>query len=128
MKLSALMPSKYFKPDHIEGTEMVVTVSSFSVESMGMPGKEEEKPVMYFEEAPQGLPLNKTRLKNLQAVFGTDETDDMVGEKVLLVKGKATFQGEMVDSIYIQPAPKSKAVTKAKKEQASLEEDDIPFA
>jgi hypothetical protein len=90
--------SNYLKAADIKEAQDVIIRAVVS-EKVGMGDKAQNKLIMYFKELEQGVVLNKTNLKWLQAHFKTDETDFWVGNRVGLTTGFVNFQGEMVKGI-----------------------------
>lgn len=109
MKISRSFPSKYLKADDIGKSRRIrVIVKGVTMENVGMDGKDETKPIVYFNGAQKGLVLNKTNAGRIAAVYG-DETDEWIGKEVLLYVEKVPFQNQMVDSIRVD-LPRVEAV------------------
>ena len=87
----------------------------------------EHKDVIWFEEAEAGLVLNKVNTVTLVEIAGTDDSDQMIGTKVVIFKTTTEFSGKQVDCLRLR-APK---VTPAKEPEppaaANGGLDDIPF-
>jgi len=132
MKISQLTTSKYLKHQDLEGPQLL-TVSAVKLENVALKGEPaEQKGIMYFEEAEKGLVLNKTNLKIAEKVFGSDDTDDWVGQKIVLyVRDDIEYQGELVSGLRLR-APKVQQQTrqvKGKPTGTTFDEmsDDVPF-
>ncbi len=63
-------------------------------------GREEKKIVVYYEGEPRGAPLSMPQLKQLIAIFRSDETNDWVGRKVEMYRDDDIFfDGKQVSGI-----------------------------
>ena len=85
----------------------------------------EHKDILWFEEVEQGLALNKINAGIVVKTTGTDDTDKMAGQKIVLYATTTEFKGDMVDCIRVR-APKE-TQTKTDPPPNIVEEDDIPF-
>lgn len=77
---------KFFTVDEFEqiGTA-VYTIRDIETVSMGKEGEKEDKSVLFFVETPKGLVFNKTRIKQLAALFPDKEKDyKNCGDRVTL--------------------------------------------
>jgi hypothetical protein len=113
-------PTKYLNYNDVAGREIPVTIARITTEAM--PDKS-VKPVVFFKEFSRGVVLNATRRKFIQQL--TDDSPkiaDAIGLELMLVPGRAMFQGQEVGTIKfaLRPAAKSKQV------KAALD-DEIPF-
>jgi hypothetical protein len=100
-----------------------------------------DKPDVVFETG-EVLSLNATNTKSLIRTYGP-ESDDWVGKEIRLKLGKAPYQGDLIDSVVIEPispptaaADKARAATvlneRARRSEAvapadSDLDDEIPF-
>jgi hypothetical protein len=64
------------------------------------------KIVLSFEEIKEELALNKTNAKALAKMYNKEDSRDWIGEKLILVRGRTTYKGESVNSIFVGPVPK----------------------
>lgn len=72
--------SDFLRADDIEQA-VIVTISGAAVKTIGQ--AQEEKPILSFYELPQGLVLNRSRVRAMLELFG-DNTDAWVGQRVVL--------------------------------------------
>lgn len=107
MKTNDAFPSKYLKSEEalFDDGEVTATIKDVVKETMRggqNSGKaEQDKPVMYFRELPKGLVMNKTNWGICEKMFGSDESDDWIGNKVTLTVIETVAYGEAVKSIRI---------------------------
>lgn len=74
----------YLAGEMLPADGVTMTVRYVRMEKIESERGSEEKPVMYFQERPKGMVLNKTNAKQLGAALGP-ETDDWTGAGVHLV-------------------------------------------
>jgi len=117
MKYSDAFPSRYMRADDLQGTDRIVTITSVDFEDFTDPKtrRTETKPVLRFrEKAAKDLVLNRTNFKTISTVLG-EETDDWVGQSIVLYATRVESFGDMVEAIRIRDRkPKPAAVPAAK--------------
>ena len=110
---------------------VTVTIDRIDMETLG----KDSKPVMYFLSKEKGLPLNKTNLNALIGFFGP-ESDDWIGESIVLYTTTVEYAGKQVLGIRVAPAVKAavpprpaKRLTPPPVEDTGemLAGDEIPF-
>ena len=111
MKVGEAFPSKYLAASDIPVGGVTVTIESYEVTDIGQGERKQRKPVLYFRNAKKGLILNKTNARTIEAIFGTDELDDWVGQPVTLVARVVEFQGDEVEAIRIKVPQKQRSAT-----------------
>lgn len=118
-----MLESKYLKKEDV-GTGVLATVQSFEKVNIAMEGQAVQyKWAMRFEELDKPLLLNATNIRLCELVFNSSETDDWIGNKIVLYSDPTIqFQGKFVGGIRVR-APKQ---AKPKPTVQDLE-DDIPF-
>ena len=106
------------------GKGMLVTIRDATNEQMQ---DGEHKDVLWFLETEQGLVLNKINAATVVSLTSTDDSDQMMGHKIVLYATQTDFGGKMVDCIRVR-APKLPA---APEPPPSVTEegndDDLPF-
>jgi hypothetical protein len=105
MNTNQVFPSKYLKAEDelFDNGEVIATIKDVSLESLKSREKgEENKPVMYFKELPKGLIVNKTNWGICAKMFGSDESNDWIGERVALIKVDVDAFGDVVQAIRIK--------------------------
>ncbi|MCR4342113.1 MAG: hypothetical protein NUW01_19730 [Gemmatimonadaceae bacterium] len=136
-KVSEMRESKFLKKEDV-GTGALLTVESIDQHNVAKEGADPEmKWCMSFAECEKPLALNSTNIQRCQNIFGSDDTDDWTGHKIVLYSDpNVSFQGKLVGGIRVRApktATKAAAVSKlAKKplpepEPEMVEADDIPF-
>jgi hypothetical protein len=98
MNINEVFPSNYLKASDLGGKKIRLTISHVDMENLG----NESKPVVYFEGKQKGLVLNKTKAQILAAAY-SPETNGWKGRDVGIYPTKVNFQGQMVDSIGLEP-------------------------
>jgi hypothetical protein len=107
MKTNDAFPSRYLKAedDLFDDGEVIATIKDIAKETMkggrNSNQAEQDKPVMYFRELPKGLVMNKTNWGICEKMFGSDESDDWIGNKVSLTVIETVAYGEAVKSIRV---------------------------
>jgi hypothetical protein len=105
MKTNEVFPSRYLKAedDLFEAGDVVATIKSVELESLKSKDKgEESKPVMYFKEMPKGLIINKTNWGICAKLFGSDDSDDWLNQRVALTTVEVDAFGDVVKAIRIK--------------------------
>ena len=97
--------SRFLSHADISDTEdTIVTIKGYSQELMGQGKDQTEKWVLAFKEIKKGLGLNVTNGKTCIKLFGTEEMEDWIGQKIALyVKDDVEYQGEVVSAIRVRP-------------------------
>lgn len=71
MKTSEMIKSNYIRSEDLKGqAPLVLTIADVSAEDIGG----DEKFVMWFHESQKGLVLNVTKIRQLEAAYGTETT------------------------------------------------------
>ncbi len=130
-KTSEMRESKFLKQSDI-GVGQLMTVSSCERHNVAQEGAEpEQKWCLTFAESDKPLVLNMTNIQLCERIFGSDDTDQWIGKKIVLyVDPNVSYGGKVVGGIRVR-APKKAAVaaTKLPPPPAAdeLMDDDIPF-
>ena len=104
MDVSAKISST-LKGSDLIGKTVIVTVHAVTEETFGGKNTDaEQKVCLGFVGAKKKLPLNKTNLCMMAALFGT-ETDKWIGRKVELHTEKVTYGGKVFDGVVLRQAP-----------------------
>jgi hypothetical protein len=108
----------FLKGDDLEeGERLPVTIKT--AEEVTFPSGD-VVPVISFMEIDQKLTLNKTRVKKLAEMFGTD-TDAWIGQKIALYPVDVTFQGKATLGVAITGVARKAGV------KARPASDDVKF-
>jgi hypothetical protein len=105
MKTGDVFPSKYLKAEDLDADVEVTIKNVEMAELKARDGKDESKPVCFFEEGEKGLILNKTNWAAIAKQHG-DESDDWTGKKVILTVLDVDSFGDIVSAIRIKPPKK----------------------
>jgi hypothetical protein len=91
--------NEYLGGDHLRREDVpkpiLVTVTEVTVKEFDNPP--ERKAVLHFAETERSLVANKTNLKIAKSVFGTSETNDWKGKKIVVYGG--VLKEELVDML-----------------------------
>ena len=108
MNINEAFPSKYLKASDLQGHNISVTIGNVVTEDIG---KGEEKLIIYFQGKQKGIVLNKTNANNIAAVYGP-ETEDWVGQPIVIFEAMVDFQGKTVPALRVRaPQPKDRPRT-----------------
>ena len=130
-KTSEMRESKFLKQSDI-GKAVLWTVHGVERVNVAKEGAEPEyKWAMNFSESDKPLVLNSTNIQLCEKAFGSDNTDDWTGKKIVLyVDPTVSYGGKVVGGIRVRqpkagvvaapPPPPAPIVTE-------LTDDDIPF-
>jgi hypothetical protein len=145
MRLNDAFPSQYIKADADvpEEGNLIVTIRSIEMRTLGQGKDAEQKPVASFDEIDKEWVINKTNFLTIAKALGSDDTDDWIGRRVALYSADVNFGSEQVRGIRVRPkaptpapaasrpAPRVAAGTAARtapvNPDADPVEDDIPF-
>lgn len=118
-KLSQIFSGDYLKAEDLNGRSVPVTISEVVVKEFD----DGKKLILSFEGKDKQLVCNKTNASIIQEVTGSNDTDDWIGKKILLVTKKVEFQGKLVPAIRVSldgPTPKPAP-------EPEPEDDSVPF-
>lgn len=129
-KVSEMLPSSYLKQSDI-GDGKLFTIKNFKRENLAPEGEIPEfKWVMFFNEAEKGVVMNSTNIQLCEKIFGSDDTDDWLGKRIVLyVDDNVSFGGKIVGGIRVRK-PKSAAAAEsvaAPKPVVDEFDSDVPF-
>ena len=137
MKTSEAYPSKYLSAEDLDGKDVTVTIAGVELVDLGQGSKKENKLCITMQGKKKGFIVNKTNAKTIEKLYG-DETDEWIGQRIILSPREVEFQGDMVLSIRVslkKPATAGTATAHSKAAPAEPEpaaegdiaSDDIPF-
>ena len=90
--------SDFWKGKHIKAEDLAepvtLTIETVKAETLKFNGREERKPVVYFERAQKSLPLNMTNFDALVELTGADNTDEWPGHRVEVYATTTEMNGE----------------------------------
>lgn len=102
MDMRKKLEGKWLTAAGMEEEEATVTIKRVRLEEVG---KDESKPVVYFNELEKGLVLNKTNAHTFIELHG-EETDDWIGQQVTLFVTTTNFEGKQVEAIRVKGKPR----------------------
>ncbi len=102
------MPGKYFSAASLkESGPKVLTIKDCQKKNVALESEPpEEKWVVMFEETEEGVALNRTRLDQLLALFGSLDSDVWKGQKVTVYcDPSVVHKGKKVGGVAFKEAP-----------------------
>ena len=130
-RTSEMRESKFLKKEDI-GAGALMTVSGCNPHNVAMQGAGEEmKWCLEFEESDKPLVLNSTNIQLCERIFGSDNTDDWVGQRIVLFTDpNVSYAGKVVGGIRVRAPKKQNQMRPAPPPppaKEDLTDDDIPF-
>ena len=101
MDMRKQFPSKWLSADDLGTREFTMTIRAVKVENMSPQEGQDNKPVVYFENAKKGLSLNVTNNQTLMSAFGP-ESNDWVGKEVILYAVDTQFKGRATRGVRVR--------------------------
>src|SRR5262245_6347855 len=107
--ISDMKESKFLKQTDV-GAGMLCTVAGVDQQNVAKQGADPEmKWCLNLEESDKPLVLNATNIQLCAKVFGSEDTDDWTGKKIVLYTDpNVSYGGKLVGGIRVR-APKGKA-------------------
>lgn len=130
-RLSEVYGGNYLKAEDIKDRgDVNVVIDNVTIADLG-DGK--KKAVLHFKGKDKVLALNVTNANMLEELFGTDEMDDWIGNKICLYTCKVDFQGKRVLAIRLKAASNGNGARRQAppppdpEPVQELTDEDIPF-
>jgi hypothetical protein len=122
-KISEMRESKFLKQSDV-GAGVLFTITGCRQHNVAVQGAEPElKWCLEFHESDKPLVMNQTNAQLCAHIFGSDDTDDWTGKKlVLYTDPNVSYGGKLVGGIRVR-APKNQP----KAAPVAVTADDIPF-
>lgn len=99
-RVSDAYPSKFFTAADLHGRAQTFTIDFVELGEVGQGADAKTQILVSFQEASKALGLNKTNASAIAGIYG-DDTDDWIGEQVVLFPTRVDFQGKMVDAVRV---------------------------
>lgn len=127
-KTSDMRESKFLKQGDV-GNGALMTVTGCNPHNVAKEGVEPQmKWCLEFEESDKPLVLNSINIQLCEKVFGSDDTDDWVGKRIVLYTDPTiSFQGKVTGGIRVRAPKQANTRPKPKPEPEFVDEDSIPF-
>jgi len=105
MKISDMRESKFLKQSDV-GTGALLTVKGIEQHNVAKEGADPElKYCISFLESEKPLVANSTNLQLCASIFGSDDTDDWTGKKIVLYTDpNVSFGGKLVGGLRLRKA------------------------
>lgn len=102
MNINNAFPSKWLKSGDIpEGSDLVLTIKSVGMETVGQGDDAEQKPIVYFTDTDKGLVLNKTNANAIAGLYGP-ETAGWAGKRIALFATEVQYGSQMTLAIRVR--------------------------
>ncbi len=103
-RVSEMLESKYLKKEDVGEDGVICTVSGFERVNVAMDDQPpEHKWVMRLKEFEKPMVLNSTNLQLCEKAFGSDNTDDWMGKKIIVYSDpNIAFGGKLVGGIRVK--------------------------
>ncbi len=99
MNINTAFPSKYLKVADLDDKRVKFTVAAIEMEKVDT--KKPEQPVLYFRGEKKGLVLNVTNKNTMVKIYG-EETDNWLGQPIVLAPKETEYQGDIVPCIRLE--------------------------
>lgn len=107
-----IVPTKYICFEDLRGQDVTVTVRAFAAEKMFANGKQQIRPVLYFEGKAKGMVVNATINDTLTALYGP-ELEGWVGKRITIYPTTDDRGGQERMVVRVRPTvPPAKAAPK----------------
>lgn len=126
MNWEAMFPGKYIKSAEFAGKDITLTIKSVVLEELPDDnGGTKKRGVIYFNETPRALVINRTNATAIKSMFGP-ETNSWAGHKVTLWASPFTdpFTGEAITAVRVRGSPELDAT---KEFQAKIGRKQVKF-
>lgn len=129
-KTSEMRESKFLKKEDV-GAGSLMTIESCEPHNVAKEGAPpESKWCLTFAETDKPLVLNSTNIQLCERIFGSDDTDNWIGNQIVLYTDpNVSYQGKVIGGIRVR-APKIKKAAAPPPPPPVVEDltdDDIPF-
>jgi len=126
MSISAFLRGKYLAKEDFERPTRVV-IREWKEEMVGAKdGPKNKRAVLYFQGYDKGMVLNKTNIKRLIRIFGTEDDSEWIGKAVVLKNDPTVeFGGELTGGLRFDPLPQRSANTDPVPMRQPGEDDEV---
>lgn len=112
MKIGDAYPSKYVSAEDLNGQDIVVTITSAEIVELGQVDKE-SKLVLGLSGKTKKFVCNRTNSRTIEKVLGSDETNDWIGERIIIGPREVEGPRGMVMAIRVSLKPPGPVKTAA---------------
>ncbi len=108
----------------VSGKDIKMSISHVQVEKLpDSNGREQDKYILYFEGQKKGMVLNKTNVKTIIGIVGSDDTDDWAGVPVLLTTEPVKAFGKEFNALRIKEVKGWRRAMKQKEQSEVIAEN-----
>lgn len=105
--------------EDLKGKLLQDAIASAEVQTIG----DQTKILLTFAENDKTFPLNSTNAKTLTKLFGSDDTDDWIGQTIILRPDVTLFAGKQVGCIRVDVVAMGQLESMTSETSAELSED-----
>jgi hypothetical protein len=102
MNIEEAFPSKYLKAADLKGSRTTVKMDRVESDTVG----DDNKVILYFQGKEKGLVLNVTNKNMIVDTYGP-ETEDWIGQPIILYEAMVQYQSKMVPAIRVMAPPRT---------------------
>lgn len=100
----AMFDKAYLYAFDLQGRDVTVTIARVVGGTLvGVGGKSNKKPIVFFQGAKKGLALNITNAKTIASMYGGFDSDKWIGKRITLYPTTTTFGGTEMECVRIRP-------------------------
>lgn len=99
-RIDEVYPSQWLRAADLDKSPQTVTIDRVKVGEVGSGDERKTQLIVEFTEFDKPLGLNKTNAGRIGDIYGPD-TDDWIGQRVVIFPTKVDYQGKQVDAIRI---------------------------
>lgn len=127
-KINEMKDSKFLRKEDV-GAGVLATITGCVQKNTAMEGAPtENKWCLTFNELDKPLVLNMTNAHACAQVFGSDDTDDWIGKKIVLYTDpNVSYGGKIVGGIRMRKPKNQAPPAPPKPLPTELTDDEIPF-
>lgn len=140
MNITEAFPSAFLKCEDLQGKSVTVTIDSVKQDEIGQGNQKAVKLIIGFTGRSKKLVCNKTNAKTIAKLYGP-ETENWIGQKIILRPLEVEFSGDMVWSIRVSlqkpggiaeqglaaQTVTEPATAKPNPDSTKVEPEDVPF-
>lgn len=114
-RINDMVESKFLKKEDVMPNPIMVTITKASQHDVSLQNEPSRlKWCLEFAETDKPLVLNVTNMRLLESIFGSDDTDDWIGKKIVLYNDPSImYAGKVTGGVRVR-APRNQPQQQAK--------------
>ena len=126
-RVHEMMESKYLKKEEVGEDGAIVTVKKFERVNVAMDDQTPDmKWVMHLHEFEKPMVMNSTNIQLAEKAMGSDNTDDWIGNQLILyLDPNVSFGGKIVGGIRIRAHRQNRAAPRPSAARRPVDDDDL---